>query len=106
MFLVKQPGEQSKKVPTVLYFHGNAGNIGHRLLNVQGLYTSIGCNVALLEYRGYGRSEGSPSEEGLYMDAQARVNILPKRPKKRCLKLGFRDKTNLNFFWKNIYLCT
>ena len=70
LFLVKQPGEQSKKVPTVLYFHGNAGNIGHRLLNVQGLYTSIGCNVALLEYRGYGRSEGSPSEEGIYMDAQ------------------------------------
>ena len=84
LFLVKQPGEQSKKVPTVLYFHGNAGNIGHRLLNVQGLYTSIGCNVALLEYRGYGRSEGSPSEEGLYMDAQARVNILPKRPARSC----------------------
>ena len=30
LFLIKQPGEQSKKVPTILYFHGNAGNIGHR----------------------------------------------------------------------------
>jgi len=79
LFLVKQPGEQSKKVPTVLYFHGNAGNIGHRLLNVQGLYTSIGCNVALVEYRGYGRSEGSPSEEGLYMDAQAALDFLVTR---------------------------
>ena len=50
-----------------------------RLLNVQGLYTSIGCNVALLEYRGYGRSEGSPSEEGIYMDAQAALDFLLTR---------------------------
>jgi len=79
LFLIKQPGEVSKKVPTVLYFHGNAGNIGHRLLNVKGLYTSIGCNIALLEYRGYGRSEGSPSEEGIYMDAQAALDFLLTR---------------------------
>ena len=48
LFLIKQPAEKSGSVPTILYFHGNAGNIGHRLLNVQGLYTSIGCNIALL----------------------------------------------------------
>ena len=35
-----------------------------RLQNVKGLYSALGCNVALLEYRGYGRSEGSPSEVG------------------------------------------
>lgn len=79
LFLVKQSGEKSGKVPTVLYLHGNAGNIGHRLVNVQGLYTSIGCNVALLEYRGYGRSEGTPSEEGLCMDAQAALDFLLTR---------------------------
>ena len=79
LFLVKQSGEKSSKVPTVLYLHGNAGNIGHRLVNVQGLYTSIGCNVALLEYRGYGRSEGTPSEEGLCMDAQAALDFLLTR---------------------------
>ena len=79
LFLIKQPGEKSRKVPTLLYLHGNAGNIGHRLINVQGLYTSIGCNVALLEYRGYGRSEGSPSEEGLCMDAQAALDFLLSR---------------------------
>jgi len=79
LFLIKQPGDASKKVPTVLYFHGNAGNIGHRLLNVKGLYSSIGCNIALLEYRGYGRSEGSPSEEGIYMDAQAALDFLTAR---------------------------
>ena len=49
-------------------------------MNVQGLYTSIGCNVALLEYRGYGRSEGTPSEEGLCMDAQAALDYLVGRP--------------------------
>ena len=79
LFLIKQPAEKSVQVPTILYFHGNAGNIGHRLLNVQGLYTSIGCNIALLEYRGYGRSEGSPGEEGLYMDAQAALDYLLTR---------------------------
>ena len=67
------------QVPTVLYLHGNAGNIGHRLVNVQGLYNSIGCNVALLEYRGYGRSEGTPSEEGICMDAQAALDFLLTR---------------------------
>merc|ERR1719334_787978 len=79
LFLVKQEGEASKKVPTVLYLHGNAGNIGHRLHNVKGLHSTIGCNVALVEYRGYGRSEGSPSEEGLYMDAQAALDFLQSR---------------------------
>jgi hypothetical protein len=39
-------------------------------MNVKGLQASVGCNVALLEYRGYGRSDGSPSEDGMYMDAQ------------------------------------
>ena len=40
------------------------------MMNVKGLVGSVGCNVALVEYRGYGRSDGSPSEEGMYMDAQ------------------------------------
>jgi len=76
MFLVKQ---DSHTAPTLLYLHGNAGNIGHRLVNVKSLYATIGCNVALLEYRGYGRSEGSPSEEGMNMDAQAALNYLSNR---------------------------
>merc|ERR1712013_484129 len=79
MFLVRQPGNAAQRAPTLLYFHGNAGNIGHRLQNVKGLYSALGCNVALLEYRGYGRSEGSPSEEGLCMDAQAALDYLHTR---------------------------
>ena len=40
---------------------------------------AVGCNVCLLEYRGYGHSDGSPSEEGMYMDAQAGLDHLSQR---------------------------
>ena len=61
-YLIKQP--HMSAAPTVLYFHGNAGNIGHRLHNAQALYRHCGFNIFLLEYRGYGKSQGSPSELG------------------------------------------
>lgn len=54
----------------VLVCHGNAGNISHRLGLCQALLAT-GVNVFLLDYRGYGRSEGRPSEAGTYRDAQA-----------------------------------
>ncbi|XP_011299644.1 alpha/beta hydrolase domain-containing protein 13 [Fopius arisanus] len=79
MFFIVQPGEKAKRSPTILFLHGNAGNIGHRLKNVFGLYHNADCNVLMLEYRGYGLSEGSPSEEGLYMDAQAGIDFLTTR---------------------------
>ncbi len=63
--LLKQDGKKLSTSPTIVYFHGNAGNIGHRLLNAHLIYMNIGCNVLLVEYRGYGRSEGSPSEQGI-----------------------------------------
>jgi len=81
MFFVKQVTEAlTASSPTVLYFHGNAGNIGHRLMNVKGFVQMLGCNVCLLEYRGYGHSDGTPSEDGLYMDAQAALDYLVGRP--------------------------
>ena len=73
LFLIKCPNSPSEECPTLLYLHGNAGNIGHRLLNVKGLIDKAKVNVCLLEYRGYGRSDGSPAEDGLYNDAQART---------------------------------
>eukprot|EP00096_Caligus_rogercresseyi_P001896 TRINITY_DN1332_c0_g1_i1.p1 TRINITY_DN1332_c0_g1~~TRINITY_DN1332_c0_g1_i1.p1 ORF type:complete len:413 (+),score=113.55 TRINITY_DN1332_c0_g1_i1:148-1386(+) len=79
-YFVKQPVETMGSAPTVLYLHGNAGNIGHRLLNVKGIIAYLKCNVLLLEYRGYGRSDGAPSEEGLYNDAQAALDYLMQRP--------------------------
>lgn len=76
IILVKQ---QKLSAPTLLYFHGNAGNIGHRMHNVLGLYTACGFNILLVEYRGYGRSEGTPSESGLYLDAEAAMDFLLHR---------------------------
>ena len=55
---------------TLLIFHGNAGNIGHRLEWIQMLH-ALGANVFIIDYRGYGKSEGRPFEEGLYRDARA-----------------------------------
>ncbi len=56
--------------PTLLWCHGNAGNLIHRLENLALLYR-LGLSVFIFDYRGYGRSVGSPSERGLYRDAQA-----------------------------------
>lgn len=50
-----------------------------RLQNVVGLYENLECNVLMLEYRGFGLSQGSPSEEGLYMDARAGIEYLAAR---------------------------
>ena len=57
-------------VATLLWFHGNAGNISHRLDNIQRL-ARLNLNVFVFDYRGYGRSEGVPSEAGIYKDSQA-----------------------------------
>lgn len=62
---------ESKETPGVLLWcHGNAGNIIHRLENLVELYR-LGLSVLIFDYRGYGRSSGTPSEEGLYRDALA-----------------------------------
>jgi len=63
---------------TVLVCHGNAGNISHRLGLCRTLLEA-GVNVFVFDYRGYGLSQGRPSEEGLYLDAQAAVRWLQKR---------------------------
>lgn len=54
----------------VLLLHGNGGNIEHRLPLAAAL-AAVSLETLLLEYRGYGRSEGRPTEEGLYLDADA-----------------------------------
>lgn len=60
---------------TVLYFHGNAGNISGRMETIQLLH-QLGLNVFIFDYRGYGQSEGHPTEEGTYRDAEAAWNYL------------------------------
>ncbi len=55
---------------TFLILHGNAGNIGHRLPWIEMLH-ALDAGVLIIDYRGYGLSEGKPFEEGLYRDARA-----------------------------------
>jgi uncharacterized protein len=55
---------------TLLIFHGNAGNIGHRVSWIAQLHR-LNVNVLIFDYRGFGNSEGEPFEEGLYRDARA-----------------------------------
>ena len=64
---------------TLLWFHGNAGNIGHRVDNIALIHRRLGVNVFIFDYRGYGRSDGKPSEQGTYMDADAALEYLRSR---------------------------
>ncbi|RWS06166.1 alpha/beta hydrolase domain-containing protein 13-like protein [Dinothrombium tinctorium] len=80
LVFIAQPNERLSEAVTLIYFHGNAGNIGHRLLNVSELYHNCKCNILLVEYRGYGQSKGSPSESGLYLDGEAALNYALNHP--------------------------
>lgn len=64
--------------PVILFCHGNAGNISHRLENV-GLLLRENLQVFLFDYRGYGRSSGSPSERGIYLDGLAAYDYLVEK---------------------------
>lgn len=60
---------------TVLFFHGNAGNISHRLDTIR-ILNQIGLTVFIIDYRGYGLSAGVPSEKGTYKDAESAWRFL------------------------------
>eukprot|EP01079_Euglenida_sp_SAG-EU17-18_P001376 gene1376-2754_t len=72
-FLLRMNGDW-RAAPTVLYWHGNAGNVGHRLPMMHRMMRAIPCNVVLVDYRGYGLSEGEPYEGGVRKDAQAALD--------------------------------
>ena len=61
--------------PTMIYLHGNAGNIGTRVPFVRH-FLNKGFGVLLLEYRGYGGNKGKPTEQGLYQDGRAGMRFL------------------------------
>ncbi|KAH8585091.1 uncharacterized protein ELE39_003482 [Cryptosporidium sp. chipmunk genotype I] len=71
--------EQQEKAPTIIFFHGNSGNIGHRIPRFWEFYNLIGVNILAVSYRGYGDSEGVPSEEGFYLDAKAALEYVLSR---------------------------
>lgn len=72
-WFVPAPAERAARAsePLVMLFcHGNAGNVSHRLDTLR-LFHELGLATLLFDYRGYGRSQGEPSEEGLAADARA-----------------------------------
>lgn len=77
-WLILQPGETSKTSPQISYFHGNAGSISHRLMDVRQFYMS-GFNMLVVSYRGYGQSEGKPNERGFKLDAAAAIDYVADR---------------------------
>lgn len=72
------PHPRSKKL--VIFFHGNFGHALHRLSAAQQL-ARTGVNVLLVGYRGYGRSEGKPSEMGIYADGEAALKYATEKLK-------------------------
>ena len=86
-FLIRPSNKQFARDITILAFHGNAGNIGHRVPIAKVLESSIGANVLMLEYRGYGLSTGDPNEKGLMVDAQAGLDYIRERAELRNTKI-------------------
>lgn len=70
-------GRAGLKRMTLLFLHGNAGNISNRLQKIS-FFLDLGMGVFIIDYRGYGASTGSPSEKGLYKDAQAAYDHLTR----------------------------
>jgi fermentation-respiration switch protein FrsA (DUF1100 family) len=62
------PAQNARGV--LLFFHGNAGNISHRLDSIK-IFHELRLSTLIFDYRGFGASEGKPSEEGTYCDAEA-----------------------------------
>ncbi len=63
----------------LIWYHGNAGNIGDRLHNARWFVDRLGVDVVLVDYRGYGRSRGTPDEEGIYLDGLAIYDAVAAR---------------------------
>ena len=71
---IEGPGDR-----VLIWYHGNAGNIGHRLHNARWFVDRLGVSVVLVDYRGYGRSGGSPDEAGVYADGLAVYDTVAAR---------------------------
>jgi fermentation-respiration switch protein FrsA (DUF1100 family) len=72
---------------TLVIFHGNAGHRGHRLEWISDLHR-LGYGIFILDYRGYGGSEGAPSEQGLYVDAETAARWLKEKTKTQLVYFG------------------
>ena len=64
---------------TLLWFHGNGGNISDRITQIKRFHAALPVHIMIVDYRGYGKSEGDVSEEGTYLDAEAAYDYLLTR---------------------------
>ncbi|XP_005997062.1 protein ABHD13 [Latimeria chalumnae] len=94
LILLRYTGDDAAYSPTIIYFHGNAGNVGHRLPNALLMLVNLKVNVLLVDYRGYGKSEGEASEYGLYLDSEAVLDYVMTRPD--------IDKTKIILFGRSL----
>ena len=78
-FIRADDADERRSRVTVLFTHANAGNMGMRMDFLRLLYRQLQCNVLILSYRGYGESQGSPSEHGLKIDADTALAWLRAR---------------------------
>jgi fermentation-respiration switch protein FrsA (DUF1100 family) len=72
------PSKSASK--TILLFHGNAGNLSHRIEIIE-MFSKLKVNSFIIDYRGYGKSNGKPSEKGIYIDAMASYEYLVNQKK-------------------------
>ncbi len=70
---------REEAIASLLFFHGNAGNITHRLENLFFLH-HLNLNVFIFDYRGFGRSGGDPDEDGIRLDSQAAYDTVMNQP--------------------------
>ncbi|KAI9492456.1 Alpha/Beta hydrolase protein [Zychaea mexicana] len=78
--MVLENEDEARAAPTILYFHANAGNMGHRLPIARVYHQKLKCNVVMLSYRGYGLSEGKANEKGIRVDAQTLLEYVQSHP--------------------------
>lgn len=86
-FLIKPENKTQASNVTILMFHGNAGNIGHRIPIARLLANEYGFTVLMQEYRGYGLSTGVPNEVGLVIDAQTGLDFIRSRTDLNTMKI-------------------
>ncbi|HVR63546.1 MAG TPA: dienelactone hydrolase family protein [Polyangia bacterium] len=78
VFVAASPAGRRPDV-TLLYFHGQSNNIGTSWTRMEYLYP-LGCNLAIVDPRGYGESTGTPSEAGIQLDEEAALQAIVARP--------------------------
>ena len=79
-FLPAPDDASGPETQTWLWFHGNGGNLGTRVGQLERAHRLLGVHQFIFDYRGYGNSEGSPSERGTYLDARAALHYIRQRP--------------------------